>query len=660
MSNLNKDRIEGKRRAIRSELSHSNAADKIRQFVRVFAPGYTLDYTKSIPSMAAMDHASKRILINLDIVAVEIIRILDKRYDSQHQRNSQFGYVVGLLIRGLLIHELGHVYYTPENEVYEQYRNKHNLTCPEDLMHYVANVVEDSYIQRKFIQDYPVKSFEQSLRLVMDHVQRDHDLWSKFNSPALDLQGNLFYLIFLAYNPEKVHAKKPKGIFLDDALIEQFKTIFYVDTQSKRLALTVQFAQDLYEFLKKNRPDQFEQKQGSLGEGEPQDGESQGNDSGTGDSEGSDQESEGQGSSESGEDSSEDTEGGENETAGQETGSDQEGDDKSDSNTRSPGKGIGDGSEEDGYTDEEIDDAVQEALKRTNITESVHEEDEEIRKPTMQDYKLEKVAIDVVTKTTRYSKLKEKIAQEIAYKYVMHLKRVLADMYTDPDYNRKSGYVDKHVVHKSWHSPKIFYKDEGLKRETDLFVMNQVDISGSTENPVPNVGDNETIRFGEVYLYLGAGLVFAMQQLDLESSLYAFSHRNAIVIDHRHPQSFDRMLGRCAQAYQRIGGGGTSPLHGVEHAQRMFETVTNQDRAYIIYTDGLMHDYSKVQKILTDMEERGITIIAVGLGLESSEYDMLRNLTPHVHACNYVTYQDIMDKLPYDVEQILIQNYFIK
>ena len=143
---------------------------------------------------------------------------------------------------GLILHEVGHVKYTPPNSRVNELAIEEGIKSPKWWYHFCINIVDDSFIQNKMRQDYPGNFVNECLSYVEAVVQGSNSAKELAKEKELSVQQSMFYLVLLSYNRQLT---KPDTVKISDTLIDEFLSIYYVDADEERIRLTLQFADKL-------------------------------------------------------------------------------------------------------------------------------------------------------------------------------------------------------------------------------------------------------------------------------------------------------------------------------------------------------------------------------------------------------------------------------
>ena len=236
---------------------HSEASRLAKKFV----PSYTFRVTSEDNFLAAMSHDSKTVILSITKAAMYIAEIIDiykatGKYpssiikmlkDFNVEPNDEYSTVKLIsyfIILGIYLHEVAHVMYTPVHSKYETKIKDLGLNVPVKFVHFIANLVEDAYIQRRFLFDFTFKKAQHAMRIVEEAIQGPQAVKRLNNQTNADIKQLLFYLVLVRYN-RGIKTPLPQDI------VSEFLNIYYVESAEERVRLTVLFADRLFNFLKK-------------------------------------------------------------------------------------------------------------------------------------------------------------------------------------------------------------------------------------------------------------------------------------------------------------------------------------------------------------------------------------------------------------------------
>lgn len=220
---------------------------------------------KSFNGLAAIDFRLRRVILNEDVLKQtlvdnvlfvlfnrDVFNFLFSRSKNNKLLFNLYEYV-NYFTCYLMLHELGHYFYTVDNKIADKYitfinKQKH---IPKEFAHFVINVVEDSFIQRKFQLDYPIQIYRDYFLLGTSIIQGPASAltWvealkqaEQSQSKFMKIYDKLFYFILRAYNLndkdiQEVYGKSPVLGWTDKCL-EYFDTAICILDNEKRCEYT--------------------------------------------------------------------------------------------------------------------------------------------------------------------------------------------------------------------------------------------------------------------------------------------------------------------------------------------------------------------------------------------------------------------------------------
>lgn len=244
--------------------------DKALNIARKFAPGYNFKISKNEKFLAYMNHDAKEIVLSITKIAMivaetmatykstgKLPKVVKKAMKEQKISESNDEIVEWLafyLCLGVYFHEIAHVMYTPTHSVVSKAMKDLNVSVPEKFVFFIANLVEDAYIQRRFLHDFTFKNAQYAMRLAEEVIQGPKAIKDLQNQKQADIKQVLFFLVLTRYNRG---IKTP----LPQAIVSKFLSIYYVENTRMRVELTIKFAQELFDFLKQFQQDKHKEEQ---------------------------------------------------------------------------------------------------------------------------------------------------------------------------------------------------------------------------------------------------------------------------------------------------------------------------------------------------------------------------------------------------------------
>ena len=154
--------------------------------------------------------------------------------------------VLEMFLIYLTLHELGHQLYTCKDDVFTNayYKFAESYTTPS-FAHYICNVVEDCFIQKKIIISFPRLDWEQCMLLGTHIVQRldSTEFYNSTKSSGFRIKDRLFYFILRAYNLSDHNIQSvwnwDKDMLWDFDTVNCFDNLLLIDDKNKRCEHTI-------------------------------------------------------------------------------------------------------------------------------------------------------------------------------------------------------------------------------------------------------------------------------------------------------------------------------------------------------------------------------------------------------------------------------------
>ncbi len=668
----------------------------------------------SVPAPAAIDMKTSEIVFNPNLIARQVWNIIynGPEGDDPIKRITPYlniNYEVDedslikntffLLKRGLILHEIGHYMYSaPFNIEWDNYTKycpnikispEREIKPPFELVKFISNVVEDSFIQTALMRDYPNKVYKDALYFLQAFGQSD---WNGTYEKALEKEKNinikrkLYYFILRAYHPydNKIISfyNKKEKLGWSNATIESFShSCIIPDTFNRNKyvmeVVTPLVFKDLIEIVKED-PNKFissdnpedlldedklrlseEQKSQGEGEGDSQQQDSQEsqdgnqNSSNSGEKEDQGQKSqEGQGQKEEKEEK--EGEGENKESQGEDSQESQDGNQNS-SNSKKTTQGE--------ISEEQLkafEKAVEDACKELNQSlgeegkerEDASESLKKLSEEEKNNFQLEVLGCKVednsyfLTETASLSEEAKELYENcsIAFQKLYNNGNITI-------HNLDNGDIDQSTM-ISWYTEKnhyIYKREEINLKEREFQIIFALDDSGSMTGKQFNTASE-----------IVAALSHAMDDVGIPTSIYLFSSQSRQIKTLEDPLILEGAESNVLNLMQQFQqGGGTSPV-GVFEALS-FDPVYEEDKTKILFflTDGEFYkeDYKRIKQIVTDLTDRGNWFFySIGLKLPNYAIEALKEATSPGVVKNY-SYQEIVDNLGEDIYNTIIDDF---
>lgn len=658
--------------------------NELTRFSQSLASKYRLRVSRT-GYIAYMQHKNKTITIGAEAIG----ELLEPVLPTIQNLGVYIPMFIYKFTCGLIWHEFGHVKYTPNQTFVEDLAKAKNIKSPKWWFHWVINVVEDSFIQNKLRQDYP-GSFTNECLSYVEAVSQGQETAKEFaKKDEHDVKMMLFYLVLLAYNRD---FEKPESVKISDELVDEFLSIYYVDSNEERVSLTLDFADKLLaelfeegaeELARKikititNKPQPPGQQQedidlddydevevefdidpniedeetedeegqsmpapGTGKDSEETDGESDdgsdGEDSDSGDSESADSSAQGQGKSDS------DAEGTEEEDNGS-------------SSNVSIGTESGKGESKDDLTTEDV----------MNYFKEIVEELEKDKPKSEGDYEADDIDDDnILDRVSVANNIKQRIsggslalnnfATDMKTSFTTEFKRIQAYTFNKTVHNLPTGRFTQRDAFRTSFSKNVFHQRFEPKREMDLFCGVSLDASGSMNQTV--YGTNSTL-YG-IMSDIITGLVDALTQVKAKTEVLAFDSNTIRVKDYFTNPAPEILYADLKSAFNILGGG-TNMLSSIHYFESAFKLKVHKDKALIIFTDGATANEYECAKAVDRLVKQGVLVIGIGLQLGYGEQEYFENIFRSAYHKNYESADDIKDRLAKDLRELL-SNTFMK
>lgn len=433
------------------ELHYTNVNKQAKSIVRSLLSKYGLTVDNTVDALAFMNHDTKSIVINEHQLCLQLDAYWDKTSRYQFREFMRRTYL------GLICHEIGHAFYTlPPSESEKLYSG----SCPAFFIHFCANVVEDSYIQKAFKSQFSwglIKDAVDTSTAVFQGMQTAENFAQKTD---FSIQDKLFYFILKSYNP---YITMPAALGIPQELEDEFLSFYYHPDNKERFIRTTIWAEKLYDLLK-----QDVQKPTPPG-GSP----------GT-------------------PDDSQDPQG--------------------PSDPNAPHNPNAKGKNSNTLTPEEVEAAIKDIIdnlsKQTGIGNG----------KTIGDFdKSNQKSMDISVKTELSSNITRAVKpstglpfddlfNKLLHDYNLNFRRLQLHTFNGIAYNQTKGKLYTPKIYKSSLTPKIFTREIGNKRDMDLYFNIIIDMSGSMDATYPLLIDMVT------------PLLYSLESLNSKSEALLFSN----------------------------------------------------------------------------------------------------------------------------------------
>lgn len=245
-----------------------------------------------------------------------------------------------------------------------------------------------------------------------------------------------------------------------------------------------------------------------------------------------------------------------------------------------------------------------------------------------------------------------------------------------------SGKFDYKHAYKTQLTPRVFTKQLGHRRESDLRIKMAIDFSGSMftdlaktsrarqkmvsfdpfdlndhnfdgsqsfMNTAERVVSSSATYCSAFALALSSVFKRAENKVDL-----AYFSSDFVLLE---PFDYDKSnLGRLIDftMNHRYSGGGTNLMPLLESFLSSFEYITNKDKLIVIVTDGAFGGSSEVLSLIKQGEEAGIFFMFVGIGI----YLRDELITSNSDMLAYANGNDMAVRFPADFADFINKKYF--
>lgn len=243
---------------------------KAEAIAKKFAPGYRFITSYEDNFLAFMSHDKKVVTLSIVRAAMIVAEVMStysktkkfgpqvtkmiKEHNIEKDEYAIISFLCFYIILGVYLHEIAHIMYTPVHSRYSDMMNDMQVTVPEKFVAFIANLVEDAYIQRRFLYDFKFKKAQYAMRIVEEIVQGPQAVNRLNEQQNADIKQLLFYLVLTRYN-RGIKTPLPKEI------VAEFLSIYFVESTDHRIQLTIEFAQKLFDFLKEFQQDKHIEEQ---------------------------------------------------------------------------------------------------------------------------------------------------------------------------------------------------------------------------------------------------------------------------------------------------------------------------------------------------------------------------------------------------------------
>ena len=681
----------------------------------------SINFDSSLPACAGINMEDFRIFFNPELISKTSLEILVNNKEEvieahlPHREGDFFKEFIRTYKEGLILHEIGHYLYsvpfTQEWDNYNKYcpdykvRDDLVIDIPFELVKFIGNVIEDSYIQTAILKEYPARKYKNALFFLQALSQEPAGYLGQIKSlDAIPIQGKLYFFILRAYHPEneeimEFNSLKEKLGWSPETIKALDKAWTIIDSQARsRFTMEVVAPlvfKDLVEDIGKTDPnsqsgqgslldsdkirigDPSSQQNGSQGEEGDQkesQGQEQNDQGGTGDQQDSQENQAGDSTSqesagESEGTSEEDREGNSGDKSGKEDGGKESSKDGQSSKGKSKSNENDSNSQESSNSselteeqvkafEEEIRKACEELNKQLNESSKEREEvnKEEVFKEATDEEKLndqlEELDVTVI-EASEWDK-QGSYLNNLGQSLYLDCSSCFEKLYNVSDYtihNLDHGDIDPDML-ISWYTEKNtnIYQMEFKNTQGRTFQMIFICDSSGSMNGKSWDNTAQTI----------AALVHAMDDVGIPSAIYLFSDKTRQIKNIKEDCSLEGTESSVLSVMDKNFDGGCTDPTRVFEALKVDATYQGEETKIVFFlTDGVftVDEYQSVSNSIKELSSRGNWyFISIGIGLNDTAQQYLKEYTKPGIFKNY-NINELASHLGEDIYNIIVDDF---